>query len=62
MEIFISHGYTEAASFSTPRAKMAEEATDNTSSGGSRRQKLTGFANWPRWADLTKAMLIEKDV
>lgn len=40
---------------------MADE-TNDTASSNSRRQKLTGFANWPQWADLTKTMLIEKDV
>lgn len=34
---------------------------DNTSSSA-RREKLTGFNNWPRWSDFTRAMLIEKDV
>lgn len=40
---------------------MADE-TNDTASSNSRRQKLTGFAKWSQWADLTKTMLIEKDV
>lgn len=27
-----------------------------------KREKLVGFLNWPRWAALTKAMLVSKDV
>lgn len=40
---------------------MAEEPSN---SGGSqaKREKLTGFANWPIWLGITKSMLIEKDV
>lgn len=34
---------------------------DNTFSSA-RRKKLTGFNNWPRWSDLIRAILIEKDV
>lgn len=40
---------------------MADKTID-TASSGSQQQKLTGFANWPQWANLTKAILIEKDV
>lgn len=29
---------------------------------GSRHEKLTGFSNWSRYSDLTRAMLVEKDV
>lgn len=39
---------------------MSEE-TANTGSQA-RREKLTGFANWPIWSMITKSMLIEKDV
>ena len=28
----------------------------------SKREKLHGFENWPQWADLTQAMLEEKEV
>ena len=28
----------------------------------SKRKKLKGFENWPQWADLTQAMLEEKEV
>ena len=34
----------------------------NDTLSGSRRKKLTGFTNWPQWSDLTRAMLIKKDV
>lgn len=27
-----------------------------------KREKLTGFANWPVWSRIIKSMLIEKDV
>ena len=39
---------------------MTDKRNDTIS--GSRREKLAGFTNWPRWSDLTRAMLIEKDV
>ena len=39
---------------------MTDERKNTLS--GSRREKLTSFTNWPRWSDLTRAMLIEKDV
>lgn len=37
---------------------------DDLNSGGNqaKREKLTGFANWPVWAGITESMLIEKDV
>lgn len=28
----------------------------------SKREKLKGFENWPQWADLTQAMLEEKEI
>lgn len=40
---------------------MDENRNDNTFNG-SKQEKLKGFTNWPRWSDLTRAMLIEKDV
>lgn len=40
---------------------MTDKRNDNTS-GGSRREKLTGFTNWPQWSDLTRTILIKKDV
>ena len=36
--------------------------TEDSSSNGAKREKLTGFANWPIWSMITKTMLIEKDV
>lgn len=27
-----------------------------------KREKLTGFVNWPLWSMLTRSMMIEKDV
>ena len=38
-------------------------ASDENPTGSSaKREKLTGYVNWARWASLTKSMLIEKDV
>lgn len=38
-------------------------ASDETpASTSAKREKLTGFTNWARWASLTKSMLIENDV
>ena len=37
---------------------MATESDDRES----KREKLRGFENWPQWADLTQAMLEEKEV
>lgn len=34
----------------------------NDSSDDNKREKLKGFENWPQWADLTQAMLEEKQV
>lgn len=39
-----------------------DENRNDSASSGSRGEKLKGFVNWPRWSDLTRAMLIEKDV
>lgn len=39
---------------------MSEES--NNGGGQAKREKLTGFANWPIWSMITKSMLIEKDV
>lgn len=39
---------------------MNNDKSENTN--GPRREKLKGFTNWPWWADLTRAMLVEKDV
>ncbi len=39
---------------------MAEES--NNGGTQAKREKLTGFANWPVWSGITKSMLIEKDV
>ncbi len=38
--------------------------TEESHSGGShaKREKLTGFANWPVWSGIIESMLIEKDV
>ena len=39
--------------------------TDESNSNGgnqAKREKLTGFANWPVWSGITESMLIEKDV
>ena len=40
---------------------MAEESS-NSGGNQAKREKLTGFANWPVWSGITKSMLIEKDV
>ena len=40
---------------------MAEESS-NSSGNQAKREKLTGFANWPVWSGITESMLIEKDV
>lgn len=40
---------------------MASDKT-STSSSSAKRERLTGYSNWTRWASLTKSMLIEKDV
>lgn len=40
---------------------MAEETTTGAAPWNE-REKLKGFVNWPRWADLTRTMLEEKDV
>lgn len=39
---------------------MAEES--NNGGTQAKREKLTGFANWPVWSGITESMLIEKDV
>lgn len=38
--------------------------SDETSTTGTqaKREKLTGFVNWPLWSMLTRSMMIEKDV
>lgn len=40
---------------------MAEKLS-NSSGNQAKREKLTGFANWPVWLGITESMLIEKDV
>ena len=40
---------------------MAEKLS-NSSRNQAKKEKLTGFANWPVWSGITKSMLIEKDV
>ena len=37
-------------------------ATDSNDDRESKQEKLKGFENWPQWADLTQAMLEEKEV
>ena len=39
---------------------MSEESSTNSTQA--KRERLTGFANWPIWSMITKSMLIEKDV
>ncbi len=39
---------------------MAEES--NNGGTQAKREKLTGFVNWPVWSGITKSMLIEKNV
>lgn len=39
---------------------MAEESSSG--SNQAKREKLTGFANWPIWSMITKLIFIEKDM
>lgn len=35
---------------------------NNTSGSQAKREKLTGFTNWPIWPMITKSILIKKDI
>ena len=45
-----------------PTNTSTNSSSSANSTPSNKREKLVGFSNWPRWAALTKTMLISKDL